>query len=121
MKWAYAIAFEGDLFLMIWNPKRHGWEMPGGHVEEGESGEDAVVREFREECGQEFVPLAAKHYLGGAVFTGRLKVTGLTGEMRWQLFDKLPQDLSFPEAEYEDELAWARQSMKEKGHAAAGR
>jgi 8-oxo-dGTP diphosphatase len=112
MRWAYAIAFEGNRFLMVLNPKRIGWEMPGGHVEEGESGEEAVIREFREECGQEFLPVAAKQYHGGAVFTGRLRVTGEEGEMRWQLFDSLPKELSFPEAEYESELAWAREMLR---------
>ena len=114
MKWAYAIAFQDDRFLMIWNPKRIGWEMPGGHVEEGESGEQAVVREFREECGQEFAPVAAKHYQGGAVFAGLLRITEAQGEMRWELFDALPRELSFPEAEYEGELAWAREALKVK-------
>jgi 8-oxo-dGTP diphosphatase len=108
MKWAYAIAFKDDKFLMIWNPKRIGWEMPGGHVEEGESGEEAVIREFREECGQEFTPIAAKHYQGGAVFAGTLTETDGVGEMRWELFDSLPKELSFPGAEYEEEISWAR-------------
>jgi 8-oxo-dGTP diphosphatase len=114
VRWAYAIAFEGGRFLMIWNPRRIGWEMPGGHVEEGESGQDAVVREFREECGQGFVPLAAKHYQGGAVFAGTLMVTGEKGEMEWRLFDSLPRELSFPEAEYENELEWARRAVAGK-------
>ena len=25
----YTIAFKDGLFLMVWNPKRKGWEMPG--------------------------------------------------------------------------------------------
>ena len=37
MRTAYAIAFDGDRFLMVWHNKRNGWEMPGGHVEEGET------------------------------------------------------------------------------------
>ncbi len=30
---------------------RHRWEFPGGKIEDGESGEDAVVREIEEELG----------------------------------------------------------------------
>ena len=51
MRWVYAIGFKGDRFLMVNNPKRGGWEMPGGKVEEGEDPKDASVREFREEAG----------------------------------------------------------------------
>lgn len=36
--------------LLIKGPKR-GWEMPGGQVEEGESLQDAAVRETKEESG----------------------------------------------------------------------
>ena len=38
--------------LLIKGPRR-GWEMPGGQVEEGESLEDAAIRETMEESGIE--------------------------------------------------------------------
>ena len=34
---AYTVAFGPEGFLMVFNPKRNGWEMPGGHIREGES------------------------------------------------------------------------------------
>ncbi|MFA5313152.1 MAG: NUDIX domain-containing protein [Methanomassiliicoccales archaeon] len=111
MSWVYAIAFQGDRFLMALNPKRGGWEMPGGRVEEGESSEAASVREFMEETGQEFVPVAAMRCGPGTVFSGILRVTGGEGEFRWELFGDLPKDLSFPEAEYIEQLDWARKEM----------
>lgn len=111
MSFAYAIAFDGNKFLMVLNPKRGGWEMPGGRVEEGEDSEAASIREFKEETGQEFVPVAAMPYEYGAVFAGHLRFTGEEGEMRWQLFDALPKDLSFPEVEYIAQVEWARKKM----------
>ena len=50
---AYAVAFDGDRFLMVWHRRRKGWEMPGGHVEEGETSAQAAAREFLEEAVKE--------------------------------------------------------------------
>lgn len=36
--------------LMVQHPER-GWEFPGGHIEEGETAEDALLREMMEEVG----------------------------------------------------------------------
>ncbi|KOY17411.1 NUDIX hydrolase [Paenibacillus xylanivorans] len=41
---------ENNEILLIRGPRR-GWEMPGGQVEEGESLQDAAVRETKEESG----------------------------------------------------------------------
>lgn len=39
--------------ILLVDGGRHGWELPGGQVEEGESILDALVREVREETGVE--------------------------------------------------------------------
>lgn len=48
---AYTVAFGPEGFLMVFNPKRNGWEMPGGHIREGESAQEGARREFLEEAG----------------------------------------------------------------------
>ncbi len=47
------LVHRGDLLLLQdrVKPDWHGWTMPGGHVEPGESIVDAVVREMQEETG----------------------------------------------------------------------
>lgn len=60
MKTTYGIALRDRKFLMVYNPKRGGWEMPGGKVEAGETFAEAVVREFREESGLTFIPLVSR-------------------------------------------------------------
>lgn len=37
--------------LMLWQPHRRGWSLPGGLLARGERPQDAVAREVREEVG----------------------------------------------------------------------
>ena len=41
---------QGGLVLFVEHPTR-GWEIPGGHLEDGESPEEAMIRELNEETG----------------------------------------------------------------------
>ena len=108
MRFVYAVAFVDDEFVMVRNEKRGGWEMPGGKVNPGETEDEAVAREFREEVGREFIALSKEEVPGGAVYTGRLGKKIGEGEMEWRLFDSLPSDLAFPDYEYAEVLCWAR-------------
>ena len=112
MKWVYSIAFVGDKFVMVYNPKREGWEMPGGKVEAGESAEQAAIREVKEECGCNFAPFAKMKHRDGMVFAGVLECPVAKPEMEWGLFMELPQQLAFADEEYQALLAWAK---KERG------
>jgi 8-oxo-dGTP diphosphatase len=55
----FLIAFDGDKILSCRNDR--GWDIPGGHVEPGETLEESLRREVREEVGASFgfaVPFA---------------------------------------------------------------
>ncbi len=112
MNWVYSVIFLDKRFLMVYNPKRKGWEMPGGAIEEGESAEHAAVREAREECGCTFMPVDHKRHRDGAVFAGELGCPIGRSEMDWALFSALPSELAFPEEEYGPIIEWARDAVE---------
>ena len=109
---AYAVAFDGDRFLMVWNPRRGGWEMPGGHVEPGETVEEAVVRETSEEAGYR-IRVVATRDLGDCHVCAAVVIGGPEAgcEMESGLFGELPAELSFDRGEYEDTVPWARSAI----------
>ncbi|OPX57628.1 MAG: hypothetical protein A4E29_01739 [Methanomassiliicoccales archaeon PtaB.Bin134] len=110
----YAIGFKGDRFLMVYNPKRGGWEMPGGKLEEFETPVEGIVREYREECGFDLEVLDCRPMGAVVVFAGVLGEERQDAEMGWELMDELPDNLAFPECEYREQIAWARQAVRSK-------
>ena len=113
MRTAYAIAFSGDRFLMVWHKKRNGWEMPGGHVEEGETSEQAAAREFLEEAGYE-IEIVSTRDIGYCDVCAAILNDKVKGdcEMESGLFSDLPDQLSFDREEYEDTVPWAREQIR---------
>lgn len=115
MRTAYAVAFSGGRFLMVYNERRGGWEMPGGHVEEGETSAQAAAREFEEESGYRIEVLEVRDI--GSCDVCAAVVAGKTGgpcEMRSEFFTELPSPLSFGREEYEDTVPWARSVVESK-------
>lgn len=49
---ALVIASLGDEVLLVHNPRRVMWELPGGFMDSGETAEACARRELREESGQ---------------------------------------------------------------------
>lgn len=46
---AGAVCFYGDKLVLVYAKKRESWEMPGGGREEGETFEECIIREIKEE------------------------------------------------------------------------
>ncbi|TQS79222.1 MAG: hypothetical protein A3Q59_06925 [Methanomethylophilus alvi] len=109
----YAVAFRGRRFLMVFNARRGGWEMPGGHIKEGETPEQAAVRETREESGFA-IKVVATRDLGHCYVCAAVADAGAADgdcEMESSFFGSLPEKLSFPREEYLDTVPWAEREL----------
>jgi 8-oxo-dGTP pyrophosphatase MutT (NUDIX family) len=88
--------------------------MPGGKLEECETPLDGIKREYIEECGFELDVMDCQPMGVVVVFTGVLGKEVGGGEMDWELMNELPQNLAFPECEYREQIAWAREAVRNK-------
>ena len=109
----YAVAFSGDRFLMVFNKKRNGWEMPGGGIEEGESVEVAAKREFLEEAGYNIEILDTEN-LGHCLVCACLLLDKIDDppEMVSELFRDIPENTAFERSEYEIVVPWAYSAVR---------
>lgn len=71
------------------------WEFPGGKVETGETPQEALVRELREELqieatvGSELARYEHEYPSGSRVHLLFFSVTGFTGEVKAQVFEQI--------------------------------
>lgn len=95
-----------DKYVFSYNKKRNGWEIPGGHIEEGETWEEAAKREMYEETGAIKInidPICVYKIstFGLLCYCEILELEELPKESEIEKImfsDSLPDNLTFPES-----------------------
>ncbi len=106
-KYAVILSFYQGKLLLSRHKQRTTWETQGGHIEPGETPEEAAARELSEESGavlftlQPICDYAAGEgeLLGGMVFAAVIEELGPMPESEMAevcLFDTLPDHLTYP-------------------------
>tara|TARA_B100000609_G_scaffold180595_1_gene161221 strand:- start:287 stop:688 length:402 start_codon:yes stop_codon:yes gene_type:complete len=105
----------GSKILFVRHPKR-GWEIPGGHLMPGESPENAIIRELKEEtgCDGKLVAWNKVYYPEGWV--GHVVVNDTNGLMFWDVEDanvsevrwwkEIPPLIEWTREEFQDLSEW---------------
>lgn len=95
----------GDKYVFAYNKDRKGWEIPGGHIEAGESWIKAAEREMYEETGAtkiEVEPICVYKIstYGLLCYCNILEMQELPKEFEMEqvlLSDDIPDNLTYPD------------------------
>lgn len=94
-----------EKYIFSFNKKRNGWEIPGGHIEDGENWENAAKREVYEETGAtkiKITPICVYKITSFALlcFCEILEIGKLPQEYEMSKImfsNKLPNNLTYPD------------------------
>lgn len=110
LKYVVVCSFYKGKMLLSRRRDRSTWETQGGHIEDGETAEDAAHRELFEESGVsdakiypvcDYIGYNSTDWANGAIFYADVNSIGEMPEYEMaevKLFDELPKNLTYPNA-----------------------